>query len=224
MILVIAFQEYITYTIKHIEMIAFLHTSKIHINRFEELLKSIDNNIPTKHFVNEEILESAITNGKTDSGAFKKQIDLIKKDNPSLIICTCSTFGEESDKYDNVFRIDRPIVQYIVSKFDRIGLVYAASSTREISTNLLVQTSKQLNKEIEIISCDCSEHWVHFTKGNQSEYEAQIANAIKSIEKQVDVIFLAQASMEGAKNFLHNFTKEVVSSPEYGVKQILRCI
>lgn len=205
-----------------IEMIAFLHTSKIHINRFEELVNLIDKNIPTKHFVNEKLLESAIKNGKTDSDEFKKQINLIEKDHPQLIICTCSTYGEESDKLGNVFRIDRPIVQYIVSKFRRIGLAYTATSTKEISTNLLHETSKQMNKDIEIISCDCSEHWVHFVNGNQVEYEAQIANSIKLIENQVDVIFLAQASMVGAKNNLLNFKTEIVSCPEYGVKQILK--
>ena len=205
-------------------MIAFLHTSKIHIDRFEKLVNSIDKSIPTKHFVNEEILELAITNGKTDSDTFKKQIDFIKEDNPKLIICTCSTFGEESDTLDNVFRIDRPIVQYIVNKFHKIGLVYTAISTKEISTNLLVETSRQLNKQIEIINCDCSGHWVHFVNGNQLEYETQIANSIKSLEEQVDVVFLAQASMVGAKNMLLNFKKEIVSSPEYGVKQILQGI
>jgi hypothetical protein len=40
----------------------------------------------------------------------------------------------------------------------------------------------------------------------------------------VDVVFLAQASMQGVINHLINFNKEIVSSPEYGIKQIIKSV
>tara|TARA_B100000809_G_C15092612_1_gene513791 strand:+ start:977 stop:1594 length:618 start_codon:yes stop_codon:yes gene_type:complete len=205
-------------------MIAFLHTSKVHVDRFEKLVQLIDGNRTTKHYVQEDLLEYALTNERTNSLAFRDQVDAIKKDNPSVIICTCSTYGEECDQLDGVYRIDRPIVQYIISKYQKIGLVYTVNSTKEISTNLLFATAKQLGVKIEIVNCDCSKHWIHFESGNQEKYEKQIATSIKSIEDDVDVVFLAQASMESVKKNLSNFNKEIFSSPEYGVRNLLQTL
>jgi hypothetical protein len=46
--------------------IAFLHTSKAHINPFEKLIKLINNTIKTKHYVNDELLKHALLEGKTN--------------------------------------------------------------------------------------------------------------------------------------------------------------
>ncbi len=94
-------------------MIAFLHTSKIHVERFENLVRRFDKNSIMQHFVNEELLENALKNGKTDSFSFVNAVEKIRKYNPDLIICTCSTYGELSDA-NNIERIDKPIAQHIV--------------------------------------------------------------------------------------------------------------
>ena len=202
-------------------VIAFLHTSKFHVDRFEKIFDEVVGQYSVKHFVNEGLLEYALNNGMTNSFQFEEQINIIKKDNPSLIICTCATYGEESDQVEGVFRIDRPIVHYIISRYKRIGLVFSANSTKKVTTNLLFETAKKFDKKIELIDCDCSKHWNHFENGNQDEYESQIMKSIEKIEDQVDVILLAQASMEGVKKLLSNFSKQVLSSPTYGVNEIL---
>jgi hypothetical protein len=203
------------------KMIAFLHTSSIHIDTFEKLVRKFDKNIEIKHFVNEKLLESALINGETDVVSFKKEIELIKKENPSLLICTCSTYGEECDNDSSIYRIDKPIVEYIVQNFKKIGLVYTANSTKKVSENLLLKISSELNKQIEISNCDCSEFWSYFEKKDFSGYEKGIAKKIELLESKVDVIFLAQASMEGAKKYLKQMKKEVLSSPEFGINELI---
>nr|WP_320000578.1 hypothetical protein [uncultured Draconibacterium sp.] len=42
------------------------------------------------------------------------------------------------------------------------------------------------------------------------------------MESKVDVIFLAQASMEGAKKYLKQIKKEVLSSPEFGISELIK--
>jgi hypothetical protein len=203
-------------------MIAFLHTSPIHIDTFEKLVRKFDKNIEIKHFVNEKLLESALINGETDVVSFKKEIELIKKENPSLLICTCSTYGEECDNDSSIYRIDAPIVEYIVSNYNKIGLAYTANSTKMVSENLIHKVSMQLNKQIEILNCDCSEFWTKFETKDIEGYEKGIAEKIEQIKSEVDVVFLAQASMEGVRNYLSDLKKEVLSSPEFGVKELLK--
>ena len=103
-----------------------------------------------------------------------------------------------------------------------MGLVYTAKSTASISKKLLEDISKNNLKKISIIDCDCSEQWIHFEKNNIKEYEQNISNSIKKIEKNTDVIFLAQASMDGVKKILTNFKIDILSSPRYGVEQIIK--
>ena len=202
-------------------MISFLHTSKVHIERFENLVRKFDKTIPIKHFVNEDLLSYAFKNGKVDTKSFDKEILTIKKENPTLIICTCSTYGEECNDTNDVKRIDFPIVDYLVQNYSKIGLVFTASSTASVSRNILQKVANHQQKKIKIINCDCSDAWVHFENNDINEYEKSIANKIKNMAASVDVIFLAQASMEGVKKHLSNLEQPVFSSPEFGIKSYL---
>ena len=203
-------------------MIAFIHTSEIHIERFEKLVRKYDKDVRVEHFVNEKLLDTAMLNGVADSESFRRQIEIIKKKKPSLIICTCSTYGEECDNDSSIYRIDAPIVEYIVSNYNKIGLAYTANSTKMVSENLIHKVSMQLNKQIEILNCDCSEFWTKFETKDIEGYEKGIAEKIEQIKSEVDVVFLAQASMEGVRNYLSDLKKEVLSSPEFGVKELLK--
>lgn len=203
-------------------MIAFLHTSAIHIPKFENLVRKFDPEAEIKHFVNEDILSSALEKGITDTANFSNEIAKIKNLEPKLIICTCSTYGEECDNNDAVERIDHPIAEFLVSNFTKIGLAFAANSTQQVSQNLLVRIAKEKNKEIDLVNCDCSSAWTYYEQNDFNSYEKAIAQTIRSFENKVEVVFLAQASMEGAKEHLTNFSKEIYSSPEFGVQKYLK--
>ncbi|MEW4924930.1 hypothetical protein [Algibacter sp. 2305UL17-15] len=203
-------------------MIAFLHTSKVHIERFEALVRKYNKAIETKHYVNKELLDNALLNGVTDTSLFNIELETIRKDRPLLLICTCSTYGSESDNHEDVYRIDKPIIDYLVSNYTKIGLVYTANSTKTVSENLIVKLAAEKGKTIEIVNCDCSEYWIHFENGDFTTYEKEIAKNIKTMASKVDVIFLAQASMEGAKHYLTDIKKEVYTSPEFGIAQLLK--
>ena len=103
-------------------------------------------------------------------------------------------------------------------------MIFTANSTKKVSENLILKVSSELNKQIEILNCDCSKLWAFFESKNIEAYEKGIAKEIKKIESKVDVIFLAQASMEGAKNYLNDLNKDIFSSPEFGVKKLIENI
>jgi len=201
-------------------MIALLHTTHVLKDRFESLIKEINESIAIKHYIYEDLLTYALSKGETDSSSFEQYVADIKKENPQLIICTCSSYGEESDRLEDIQRIDRPIAEYLVNNYQKIGLVYTTTSTKAISERLLWNSAKKINKDIEIVSCDCSTHWQHLNAGNIQAYYEGIATSINSIEDKTEVIFLAQASMEGVKKHLTT-DKEVCTSPEYGISTIL---
>lgn len=203
-------------------MITFLHTTSTLVERFEKLVRKYHPNIPIKHYVNEDLLKNALLEGKTDTLQFNKEVDnIIEKEGNSLLVCTCSTFGQECDNRSDIYRIDEPIVSFLVSKYQKIGLAYTANSTKEVSKDLILKTGAKLNKAVEVIECDCSPFWKYFENKDISNYEKKIAEKVQLLEAQVDVMFLAQASMEGAITHLTNFKKEVFTSPEFGIKTFL---
>ncbi|UXX79218.1 hypothetical protein N7E81_17840 [Reichenbachiella carrageenanivorans] len=203
-------------------MIAFLHTIASNADKFEKLVRQYDDKVVVKHFVNEQLLTTALRTGEVDFQLFKSEIVNIKKEQPSLVICSCSTYGEASDQEGGVARIDRPIAEYLVNSYKKIGMAYAASSTHKASQKLLLDSATVINKAVEIIPIDCTDCWQFFEAGQQDEYEKGIAQKIEHLSTEVDVVFLAQASMEGAKRHLKLFEREILTSPDYGVKELLK--
>ena len=202
-------------------MIAFLHTVHQLKSKFESLVKEHSNDITVKHFVNEDLLTNALKNGQSDDIMFNRCIDKILKEKPKMIICTCSSYGESSDQLTHVLRIDRPIAKYIVANFSKIGMAFTATSTKVISENLLLSEAQKINKTIDIVPIDCSSAWEYYESKDFDKYEQSVAQTINENHENVDVIFIAQASMQGAIKLLEHIDKPMLTSPEYGVKSFV---
>jgi hypothetical protein len=203
-------------------MITFLHTTRVNVQRFEDLVRKYDPCIEIRHYVNEDLLQYALIQGKADGVAFREEAEQIRKESPGLIICTCSSYGDECDNVSGVERIDQPAVEYLVDKYDRIGLAYTVRSTVPISRRLIEKSALRSGKPVQVLLIDCSSCWRYLEEGDSARYEAEIANIVKNDASGAEAIFLAQASMEGAKKYLPLFTREVMASPDYGVQQFLK--
>ncbi len=204
--------------------ITFLHTSSIHINRFDKIIKELQIAAKVEHFVAEELLEAATKQGKIDKNGFEEVIVEIKKSEPDFIICTCSTYGNLCDESQSVYRIDKPVGEFIVSNYTTVGIAFTANSTKEISIELIQNIALKANKSIELIEIDCSHCWAFFEKGDFDKYESEIAKHIQKESSNSEAIFLAQASMEGAKKYLNNESFNTYSSPRFGVNSYLQLL
>lgn len=202
-------------------MIAFLHTLSANVDKFDNIVKKYAPDAEIKHVVKEALLHDALANGVADYKSFNEEVEKIKSLEPEMIICTCSSYGEASDRRDDVMRIDRPIVEYILSKYSKIGLAYAASSTRDISADLLRNTAKAMGKKLKVVDIDASDAWPFYLESKFEDYVKRIAEHITEYTDQVEVVFLAQASMETAKEYVKDSSIEILSSPDYGVKKLL---
>jgi hypothetical protein len=203
-------------------MITFLHTAKANVKRFEDLVRKYDEQVEIRHFVNEELLRYALAEGKADSEGFQAEAMKVKKDTLGLIVCTCSSYGNECDLVAGIERIDQPAVEYLVKKYNRIGLAFTVKSTVPVSKKLVEDTARRLKRDVEISLIDCSDCWKFFEQGDPIQYEKSIAEIILANHAGVNAIFLAQASMQNAAQHLKALDKEVMASPDYGVKEFLK--
>jgi len=203
-------------------MIAFLHTSSIHIQKFTDLVRKYSPTIETEHFVDESLLKTAMQTGKIDELNFAKTVQSIQGKSPDMIICTCSTYGEACETLTGIERIDMPIARYLVSNFSKIILAYTAISTRDVSRCLLESVAEKIGKNIEIVESDCTSSWQYFLENDMENYHKEIFGKVTDIYVKGSAIFLAQASMEGARKYFVDEKIEVFSSAEFGVREYLK--
>lgn len=205
-------------------MLIFLHTSPLHIPRFNNVLKRVNFKGEVKHIVNESLLDFSSKNGKVDEVGFENQIKEIKKDTGfDKVMCTCSTYGKLVEKYDDVYRIDEAIANYIVANYSKIGIAYAVKSTLNVSVDLLQSIAMDLNKEIVIEPIDCTSSWSFFERSDISGYSQSISEMVLKSIDDVEVVFLAQVSMDGVEDICSNQSeKEILSSTYLGVKIFLK--
>lgn len=202
-------------------MIAFLHTSNVHIDRFEKLVRQFDTEIKTRHFVNEGLLKTALEKGVLDENGFASMVSKIELEQPQTTICTCSTYGELCNNWQNVHRIDQPIIEYLVDNYSIIIVVFTVISTKVVTCKLINKVAKSKNKPIQIIICDATDSWQYFENNDSAHYELSIATKVKTKTAEGEVVFLAQASMEGAKKHLNLLNVLIFTSPAFGIKYFL---
>ncbi|PKF80364.1 amino-acid racemase [Vibrio sp. vnigr-6D03] len=201
--------------------IAFLHTSPVHIDTFNTLIRKHAPNLKTTYSVREDILKEATVNGVNANVAKSTEEEIRKLAAQSkLTICTCSTLGGVVEKaallHDlNAIRIDRAMADAAI-KYDNVLVLAALESTllptEELMNQSCCNTLAVPNIEYQLIP----NAWECFMKGDSEGYFDLIARTLLAKEDQFDAIVLAQASMAGALS-TKPYSIPVLSSPELGI-------
>ena len=201
----------------------FLHTSPVHISRFNAILNALHYKHEVRHYVNEALLNTVLETGCLDKVGFKKQLDTIRKETHEVVLCTCSTYGTLTEGFDDVERIDYPLANYVVSHYQFVGVAYTVKSTLMVTMELLHAVADKNGKKVSCSMIDCTSAWPHFESGDLEAYDNEISNIISKESLNVDVVYLAQASMDGVERTLSDqLGKEVLSTPLFCVNAYLK--
>jgi hypothetical protein len=206
-------------------MLAFLHTSRVHVDTFSRLAREVDEKIPVRHEVREDLLCDAIAAGTiTDAlrSAIGETLRHLASEGAKVIVCTCSTIAGEAEvvRVSNcsVMRIDRPMAEEAVASGRRIVVVAALRSTFVPTVTLLRQVAASVNQAPLIVEVLCEGAWSRFEAADLSGYAAEIARTIEQAARPGDVILLAQTSMAPAVELVRHLGIPVLSSPRSGVE------
>jgi pyruvate carboxylase len=209
--------------------VTFLHTSPVHVETFERLLKSADPAIVAKHIVAEDLLADAQVVGANDADLIQRVHQAITDaaaNGAVIVACTCSTIGGAAERTPTngrfkALRIDRAMADRAVRCGPNILVVAALASTLEPTTALIQESAAALQAEVVIRHLVVDGAWSHFTRGDQAAYIAAVASAVRAAPAGADVVVLAQASMAPAAALLYDLGVEVLSSPALGVNSIV---
>ena len=209
--------------------LAFLHTSPVHVETFERLVKAAAPALHVEHIVAEDLLVDAQTVGANAPALIKRihaAMTAAAGSGAAIVACTCSTIGGAAEKTPTrtrfiAMRIDRAMADRAVRLGPRILVVAALESTLQPTTALIAESALLLGEQIEIQHHLVPAAWAHFTSGNQAAYIETIVRAVRAVAIHADVIVLAQASMAPAADALRDVGVEVLSSPSIGVQSVL---
>jgi trans-aconitate methyltransferase len=212
--------------------IAFLHTSPVHIETFDQLVKAANPSIVIEHVVAESLLAQARRVGSNDIAVVTHVQDAMKAaaaNGAAMVICTCSTIGGAAERTptDGQFiaaRIDRAMADHAARLGPRILVVAALESTLQPTVELINESAAMMHTSVEIDHALAHDAWQHFTAGDNDAYINAIVQTVRSASGGANVVVLAQASMAPAAERLNDMGIEVLSSPKMGVRHIMACI
>lgn len=209
--------------------IAFLHTSPVHVETFDRLVKAAAPAVQVEHIVAEDLLVDAQRVG-ADEPALVKRIHAAMTDAASngaaIVVCTCSTIGGAAEHAPTstgfiAARIDRAMANRAIELGPRILVVAALESTLAPTANLIQESAIALRAEVELDHLLVHGAWAHFLDGDHTVYLEKIVMAVRADSRRANVIVLAQASMAPAADALNDMNVEVLTSPTLGVQSLL---
>jgi len=214
--------------------LGLIHTSATLIPVFQELCKQYLPGVNTFNIVDDSLVKNIRERGELTSAIAKRVADYVASAEDSgadYILVTCSSIGAAVEAAAvnvkvPVLRVDQPMADMAVQTGRRIGVVATLPTTLEPTANLVKRRAALAGKEIELTSKLCEGAFDALMSGDTVTHDALVADALRDLSKQVDVILLAQASMARVVDTLSEADKiiPIVASPPNAIKYLASVI
>ncbi|HEV2436678.1 MAG TPA: aspartate/glutamate racemase family protein [Verrucomicrobiae bacterium] len=207
--------------------LGLVHTSAALVPVFAQLCKA---KLPDVEVFN--IADDSLVKGIMAAGSLTAQIsrrvagylESAELAGADYILVTCSSIGpavEAASKLIGVpvLRVDQPMADQAVQTGKRIGVIATLRTTLAPTTDLVRRRAQAAGKDIQITSRLCEGAFDALMSGDAAKHDAMVADALKNLAKQTDVIVLAQASMARVVDGLAEADKRIpiLASPGIAV-------
>ena len=214
--------------------LGLIHTSHTLIPVFQELCKQHLPGVTTFNIVDDSLVRNIRERGEVTPAIYKRVADYVDSaidSGADYVLVTCSSIGAaieaaaENAKVP-VLRVDQPMADQAVQMGKRIGVIATLSTTLEPTSDLVKRRAAIAGKEIELTAKLCNGAFEALMSGDAATHDRIVADALRELSKQVDVILLAQASMARVVDTLSDEDKRVpiVASPPTAVKHLATVI
>lgn len=210
-------------------VIAFLHTSDVHIATFDALRDRLAPDVRLHHEVRADLLQDMAPGGCCAPGFLsgtRAVLSALAEPPTALVLCTCSTLGPLAEAIAEAdalpfLRFDRPMAEAAVARADRIAVMGCLEGAVHATGLLISDAACEAGRQIDLQTRCYPELWELFCAGALAEYHTAIADRISDVAATVDLIVLAQASMAPALASGVAIPVPVLSSPEIGFRAAL---
>lgn len=209
-----------------LKKVTIIHTSFISVDTLTGLFSELAPEVEVHHIVDDSMLPEIMAAGGVTSGVIKRfcayavQAEAAGAD---LIFSQCSSAGLAADTAEKMLRIpllkvDQAMAEEAVALGEKIAVVATIGTTLEPSVKLIEQTAQNLGKHIQTVSYLLTDAYeALFLRNDPLAHNAIIIEKIREIEKDCDVIVLAQGSMVSLLDELDSVSIPLLTSPKLGV-------
>jgi Asp/Glu/hydantoin racemase len=207
-----------------------LHTSHVLIPTFTRLGKEYLPATNIFHMVDESLIKNTIAaGGLTPSTTWRMaaMVGSAREGGAGAVLITCSSIGPGVKVLRKLFdfplfRIDEAMAEEATRRACRIGVLATLQTTLDPSAEVLRETAASNSRDIEVVPCLCHGAFEAILSGDAATHNQIVAQCLKDLAQEVELIVLAQASMAGVVEEMPAEMKRVpiLSSPERAVQQV----
>lgn len=210
--------------------LGIIHASHITIKAMEPYIHKYIPEVQVMHLCDDTIQRDNIKAGagvipKVNYYKFAQYAHNLEEAGTDLILLACSTFNYAAElarpMIDTpIAQIDRPMMEQAVRTGKKIGILATLETTIPSSERLLDIVAGEAGKTIERKTVLCSEAFTEYSKGNITEHNRILSEAIDKLSGEVDCIVMAQLSMSVLAPVLGHTKVPVYNSGETGFERI----
>ncbi|HVU33998.1 MAG TPA: aspartate/glutamate racemase family protein [Opitutaceae bacterium] len=183
--------------------LALIHTSATLVPIFAQLCKEKLPGIATFNIVDDSLVRAIGARGSLTADIARRvaaYVESAEAGGADHVLVTCSSIGpavEASAPFSAVpvLRVDQPMADQAVRTGRRIGVIATLPTTLNPTTDLVRRRAKLAGKEVEVTARLCEGAFEALMSGDTATHDRKVADALRHLSTEVDVIVLAQASM-----------------------------
>lgn len=212
--------------------LALIHTVTSLLAPFKVLCTELIPDADVFHIVDESLLQNTIRAGKLTQATARRLLGYLESAQEAgadLAMVTCSSVGaavEWSRCFINipVYRVDEAMAELAVRSGNRIGVAATLSTTMTPTADLIRTKAAAMGKDIQLTSKLCAGAFEAVISGDTVRHDNLVAEGLRELSSQSDVIVLAQASMARVVDGLPETEKRIpiLSSPRLAVESLAR--
>ena len=210
--------------------LGLIHTSATLVPVFQQLCSQYLPQVKVFNIVDDSLIKNVISCGELTPTNARRVVNYVgsaEVAGADFILVTCSSIGAAVEAAAGltsvpVLRVDQPMADKAVQTGKRIGVIATLPTTLAPTSDLVKRRAAAAGKEIELKARLCEGAFDALMSGDAARHDAMVAEALKELSAEVDVIVLAQASMARVVDTLPEADKKVpiLASPPLAVKHL----
>lgn len=210
--------------------LGLVHTSATLVPVFQQLCEKYLKGVSTFNIVDDSLIKDVIARGTLSPATARRVVAHIgsaEQAGADQILVTCSSIGPAVEAAAAltgvpVLRVDQPMADSAVQQGKKIGVVATLPTTLAPTADLVRRRAAAAGKEIELTSKLCEGAFEALMSGDAARHDEMVAEALRTLSAQVDIIVLAQASMARVAQALPESEKPVpvLASPELAISYL----
>lgn len=210
--------------------LALIHTSATLVPVFAELCAKYLPGVKTFNIVDDSLIKNTIACGALTPDTARRVVnyaDSAQDAGADMILYTCSSIGPAVEMAASlsripVLRVDQPMADQAVATGTRIGIVATLSTTLDPTTDLVRRRALAAGREVELKPRLCEGAFEALMSGDAATHDARVADALRALAQETDVIVLAQASMARVVDTLPEADRKVpiLASPPIAMQHL----